>query len=463
MARRPINHLFIGTKTDIASMNIAKHVLQRHQWNVIPTSHITFSNPTPLTAPFPPSIPNHSQLSLNYPNVLFSQLLSNYFFPTSLSPESKSSNSFSGDLKDSNFVDIETERERHRISCNIQSPDDLNIDQLFFVSRHAAASGTVSLTVHPIGIPHLTECGRNGGIAGRCSPPNPHIGNLYRSILQETKQFQLDDMFTITLEATHHGPYVEIPTCFIEIGSSSLQWEDPIAGTVWASCLGKYFAFPRRPKSDYGKIDVFFEHLEEFFNKGKAEDEEEDEEGEEDEEAESTKKDDRKEAEGESSKASAFLEKENEEPSLEELELEDAQIPPYQQLDINKGIALFVIGGGHYVPRMNDMARFGDEYHVGHALASYCLDKTQFQPSSHPQYHPNSTLPEFDYPYQRILHEAIQSMRIAYPDCRIGCLIDKKSFKGEEKDKIIAILDAEKIFYSMKTADIRKYNLTAPN
>lgn len=168
MARRPINHLFIGTKTDIASMNIAKHVLQRHQWNVIPTSHITFSNPTPLTAPFPPSIPSlaiastptyqisnnhlffytpvkqststrrldrfffwiidHSQLSLNYPNVLFSQLLSNYFFPTSLSPESKSSNSFSGDLKDSNFVDIETERERHRISCNIQSPDDLNID-----------------------------------------------------------------------------------------------------------------------------------------------------------------------------------------------------------------------------------------------------------------------------------------------------------------------------------------------
>ncbi len=396
MARRPINHLFIGTKTDIASMNIAKHVLQRHQWNVIPTSHISFSNPAPLIAPFPPSIPSvaiastptyqisnnqlffytpvkqttssrrldrfffwiidHSQLSLNYPNVLFTQLLSNYFFPTSLSPESKSSNSISGDLKDSNFVDIETEREHHRISCNIQSPDDLNIDQLFFVSRHAAAAGTVSLTVHPIGIPHLTECGRNGGIAGRCSPPNPHIGNLYRSILQETKHFQLDDMFTITLEATHHGPYVEIPTCFIEIGSSSLQWENPIAGTVWASCLGKYFAFPRRPKSDYGKIDVFFEHLEEFFNKAKAEDEEEDEEGEEDEEDKSTKKDDKKDTtEGESSKASAFLEKENEELSLEELELEDAQIPPYQQLDTSKGIALFVIGGGHYVPRMNDM------------------------------------------------------------------------------------------------------------
>ena len=28
----------------------------------------------------------------------------------------------------------------------------------------------------------------------------------------------MQDLFEITLEATHHGPYVELPTCFVEIG-----------------------------------------------------------------------------------------------------------------------------------------------------------------------------------------------------------------------------------------------------
>ena len=28
----------------------------------------------------------------------------------------------------------------------------------------------------------------------------------------------------MTLEATHHGPYVNLPTCFAEIGSSENEW-----------------------------------------------------------------------------------------------------------------------------------------------------------------------------------------------------------------------------------------------
>ena len=31
------------------------------------------------------------------------------------------------------------------------------------------------------------------------------------------------------------------------------------------------------------------------------------------------------------------------------------------------------IGGGHYVPKLNDAARLGEGLHIGHALASYTL------------------------------------------------------------------------------------------
>ena len=44
----------------------------------------------------------------------------------------------------------------------------------------------------------------------------------------------------ITLEATHHGPYMEIPSCFVEIGSTEVDWELPYAGELWVDCLSKH-------------------------------------------------------------------------------------------------------------------------------------------------------------------------------------------------------------------------------
>ncbi len=43
--------------------------------------------------------------------------------------------------------------------------------------------------------------------------------------------------FEVTLECTHHGPYLEKPAMFIEIGSSLQQWQNKEAGKIIANAI----------------------------------------------------------------------------------------------------------------------------------------------------------------------------------------------------------------------------------
>ena len=45
-----------------------------------------------------------------------------------------------------------------------------------------------------------------------------------RNIAKEDK---LDEEYDITLEATHHGPLLDSPTLYLEIGSDEERWSDP--------------------------------------------------------------------------------------------------------------------------------------------------------------------------------------------------------------------------------------------
>lgn len=116
-------------------------------------------------------------------------------------------------------------------------------DDVIFLSRHSASSGTASLTVHPIGIPWQTSAESSGGIPGKCSPPNMRMATIYRSLLYETKRMGIADTFSVTLEATHHGPFCEKPACFVEIGSTENGWGNVEAGNLWADVLMKHLGF----------------------------------------------------------------------------------------------------------------------------------------------------------------------------------------------------------------------------
>ncbi len=106
-------------------------------------------------------------------------------------------------------------------------------DSVIFLSRHKAASGTHSLTVHPIGNYGKAEFG------GKDRTLVPSSPDLMTSLLRQLKNEASDLDFEVAFEVTHHGPYLETPTLFIEIGSSEETWGSERAAEALASSLLK--------------------------------------------------------------------------------------------------------------------------------------------------------------------------------------------------------------------------------
>ncbi|THU64014.1 hypothetical protein C4D60_Mb01t21960 [Musa balbisiana] len=113
------------------------------------------------------------------------------------------------------------------------------VDEVIFLSRHTAVSNRPALTVHPIGVPHIREGEPlpQGGRPCWAGPPNPRVGPWLRLMKKIAEANGLIPEFEITLEATHHGPVVNTPTMFLEIGI--LLWKDLVleegAGTYGGS------------------------------------------------------------------------------------------------------------------------------------------------------------------------------------------------------------------------------------
>jgi D-aminoacyl-tRNA deacylase len=104
-------------------------------------------------------------------------------------------------------------------------------EAVVFLSRHRAASGQRSLTVHPIGNWNRAEHGGRERELVQAAP------DLMTSLLRELKRQAVGLPFEVTFEVTHHGPYLETPTLFIEIGSSEASWGDQDAARAIARSL----------------------------------------------------------------------------------------------------------------------------------------------------------------------------------------------------------------------------------
>lgn len=101
-----------------------------------------------------------------------------------------------------------------------------------FASRHSSQSGVRSFTVHPLG-----NWGRDAPYGGRprnLVPTAPHwMTQALRLLRVRAEGFEHE----VTFEATHHGPYLETPAFFIEVGSDARSWGDPEAARVVADVL----------------------------------------------------------------------------------------------------------------------------------------------------------------------------------------------------------------------------------
>ena len=113
--------------------------------------------------------------------------------------------------------------------------DELTIKprQAIFISRHTSKTGRPTLTVHPVGNYGDAQF---GGKPKTLVQSSPRLMAFLLRIMRKNLQ-QTDLTYEICFEVTHHGPYLDIPTFFVEIGSTENEWRQQAPATIIVQSL----------------------------------------------------------------------------------------------------------------------------------------------------------------------------------------------------------------------------------
>ncbi len=186
----------IYSAQDIAGANIARALISKH----------SFTSTTPTT-------PNAQTKTSNSPNGSQSpSRLSS--FPT---------------FKNGSILLVEIPS-RTVFSENLLLPGDYCI----FASRHASETGAPSFTVHPIGNWGKAELGGKEKTLVTAFASKMKVALLELSRLAQARGFSER---LVCYEVTHHGPYLEKPTLFVEVGSSEKEWREEKACELVADAI----------------------------------------------------------------------------------------------------------------------------------------------------------------------------------------------------------------------------------
>ncbi len=230
------------------------------------------------------------------------------------------------------------------------------VHEILVLSRHISSTNTPALTLHAIGIPGelpYGDVGKSGGIKGTLIPPCTRFSALYRIMSSKARKIGLNNYYDITMEATHHGPILNSPTIYIEIGSTEREWSDPIAAEIWAESISECLGLTG--EDELGKWG-------------------------------------------------------------------------------GAGKVMIGIGGGHYVPRHKDIISNSDIW-LGHLIASYAIS---FDMNENFDSYPQGT-------WRHSIISAVESTIASFPGGDIFVHLDRKSFKGWQRDAIQKLLNEKNI------------------
>jgi D-aminoacyl-tRNA deacylase len=113
---------------------------------------------------------------------------------------------------------------------------------IVFISRHSSTSGIPTLSVHTPGNLSQAEL---GGLPRQVSiSPATAMRDALKALAYFKEGMQLE--YEVSYECTHHGPSLNAPPMFVELGSSPEQWRDSKAAKAVAhaamSAIGKFAA-----------------------------------------------------------------------------------------------------------------------------------------------------------------------------------------------------------------------------
>lgn len=162
--------LIVASTKDLAGMNIAKQIIQHYKFEE--TSEFFHQNPIYLK-----KIQDHEvRLLFINEDIIYTQFITDFFTP----------------------------------------------ELLVFVSRHSSVSGIPTLSVHTPGNLNKAEF---GGIPKKVSvSPASAMKEALIEMAKIKEEMKLD--YEVSYECTHHGPSLDVPTMFTELGSSHKEWKD---------------------------------------------------------------------------------------------------------------------------------------------------------------------------------------------------------------------------------------------
>jgi D-aminoacyl-tRNA deacylase len=137
-------------------------------------------------------------------------------------------------INDVVLITIPDKKIRHEnIDTEVREQLHLEPRIAVFLSRHRSKMEEPTLTVHPIGNYGAAEF---GGKPRTLIPTAPrfmaHLLRLVKKHLQTTEL-----QYHVCYEVTHHGPYLNIPTLFAEVGSTEHQWRQKKPAEIIATSL----------------------------------------------------------------------------------------------------------------------------------------------------------------------------------------------------------------------------------
>lgn len=96
-------------------------------------------------------------------------------------------------------------------------------DFIIFASRHESEKKQKTISIHAPGNWRKAEF---GGISEKIGKTSAQFQKqLFQALSKTMKEANVSN-YELTLECTHHGPLIEKPSIFLEIGSTSVEWGD---------------------------------------------------------------------------------------------------------------------------------------------------------------------------------------------------------------------------------------------
>ena len=107
-------------------------------------------------------------------------------------------------------------------------------DFIIFASKHQSEKKEKTLSVHSPGNFRTNDF---GGEKEKVCPASAQFNKfMFEKLNEKVKEHELKN-YNVTLECTHHGPLIDKPCVFIEIGATEEEWNDRRAAFIIAKTI----------------------------------------------------------------------------------------------------------------------------------------------------------------------------------------------------------------------------------